>query len=267
MRLTRSFAIVLRQIYLVRGSPTRVLPLFVWVAIDIVLWGFITRYLNSVAPSGFNFITVFLGAVLLWDFFSRIMHGVSMAFLEDVWSRNFLNLFASPLSIREYLAGLVITSIASGAVGLLVMVVLAGAFFGLSFFVYGLMLVPFLLVLFLFGIALGILCSGLVLRFGPAAEWLVWPVPALLSPFAAVFYPVSTLPGWMRGISAMLPPTHVFEGMRAIIHGGSWQPTDLLWSSFLAAIYVLLASWLFARIHGHAVRTGLLARYSAESVT
>ena len=83
----------------------RVLPLFAWVAIDIVLWGFITRYLNTVAQAGFDFVPVLLGAVLLWDFFTRVMHGVSMAFLEDVWSRNFLNLFASPLTIGEYLGG------------------------------------------------------------------------------------------------------------------------------------------------------------------
>ena len=109
----RTAAIVLRQYYLMRGSPARVLPLFAWIAIDIVLWGFITRYLNSVASSGFDFVPVLLGAVLMWDFFTRVMHGVSMAFLEDVWSHNFLNLFSSPLSIREYLCGLVLSSVAT----------------------------------------------------------------------------------------------------------------------------------------------------------
>lgn len=267
MRFHRIAAIVLRQFYLLRGSPARVLPIFAWIAVDIVLWGFITRYLNAVTASGFDFVPVLLGAVLLWDFFTRIMHGVTMAFLEDVWSHNFLNLFASPLSIREYLGGLVVSGIATSTVGLFLMVALAAAFFGLSFFVYGLMLVPFLLVLFLFGIALGILCSAIVLRFGPASEWLVWPVPALISPFAAVFYPVSILPHWMRQISKLLPPSYVFEGMRTILAGGALRGSALLWSAGLAAAYILLASWFFSRIHRHAVRTGLLARYSAESVT
>jgi ABC-2 type transport system permease protein len=267
MRFHRTAAIVLRQLYLLRGSPARVLPIFAWVAVDIVLWGFITRYLNTFAAPGFSFVPVLLGAVLLWDFFTRILHGVSMAFLEDVWTHNFLNLFASPLTIGEYLFGHVLSSVATGSLGLLVMIVLASVFFGLSFFVYGLMLVPFLLVLFLFGIALGILCSGIVLRFGPASEWLVWPVPALLSPFAAVFYPLSTLPGWMRQIAKLLPPSYVFEGMRAILSGGVFQGSALLWSAGLAAAYILIASWGFSRIHRHAVRTGLLARYSAESVT
>jgi len=99
MNLRRVGAIVLRQYYLMRGSPTRLVPLFAWVAIDIVLWGFLARYLSSVAPQGPNFTFTLLGAVLLWDFFTRIMHGVTTAFLEDVWSRNFLNLFATPLTI------------------------------------------------------------------------------------------------------------------------------------------------------------------------
>src|SRR5579871_5931945 len=176
-------AIFLRQLYLLRGSPARILPLFGWVAIDIVLWGFITRYLNAVSRSGFNFVPAILGAVLLWDFFSRVMQGVTTAFFEDVWSRNFLNIFASPLSIWEYLLGLVLSSIFSSSFGLLVMLLLATLGFGLSFFIYGLMLIPFLLVLFAFGIALGIVAAALVLRMGPAAEWFVWPIPALLSPF------------------------------------------------------------------------------------
>ena len=261
----RTAAVVLRQFYLMRGSPVRVLPIFAWVAVDIVLWGFITRYLNAVASPGFDFVPVLLGAILLWDFFTRVMHGVSIAFLEDVWSHNFLNLFASPLSIREYVGGLVLTSVATSAFGLLTMVVLATTVFGLSFFVYGILLVPFLLVLFLFGIALGIFSSALVLRFGPASEWIVWPIPAFLSPFAAVFYPVSTLPPWMRLVSRVLPPSYVFEGMRAIVSGGAFRGDTLLSSACLAVLYIVLASWCFTRIHRHAVRTGLLARYSAES--
>ena len=169
--MSRTAAIVLRQYYLMRGNLSRVLSPFVWVTIDIVLWGFITKYLNTVTSSGFNFVPALLGAVLLWDFFSRVMHGVTMAFLEDVWSRNFLNLFASPLSLSEYLSGLVLTAIATSAAGLIVMLVLATTMFGLSFFALGLMLVPFLFVLFLFGIALGIVGCTIVLRLGPASEW------------------------------------------------------------------------------------------------
>jgi ABC-2 type transport system permease protein len=267
MSLRRVSAIVLRQFYLLRGSPARVLPLFAWVAIDMVLWGFISRYLNTVAAQGINFVPVLLGAVLLWDFMVRVMQGVTTAFFEDVWSRNFLNIFSTPLSVPEYIGGLVAASIANSVVGLAAMVVLAGAIFGLSFAIYGAMLIPFLLVLFVFGIALGILGSSIVLRVGPAAEWFIWPIPALLSPFAGVFYPLSTLPWWMRGVSRLLPASYVFEGVRGVIAGRSVAAAELAAGAGLAVLYLLTTMWLFTAVYRHAVRTGLIARYSAESVS
>ena len=267
VRLHRVAAIVLRHFYLVRGSLSRVFPLFVWVAIDMVLWGFITRYLSTGTTFRFSLVTTLLGAVLLWDFQARVMQGVTMAFFEDVWSRNFLNIFASPLRLPEYLGGLVLSSIATSAVGLAVMLLVAVAAFGLSFAAYGLLLAPFLLVLFLFGIALGIAGAAVVLRLGPSAEWFIWPIPAVLSPFACVFYPLATLPAWMRPGARLLPPSYVFEGMRAVVAGGAPRGAPLVWGSLLAAFYILLACWIFRSVHRYAVRTGLVARYSAETVS
>ncbi|HEU0198208.1 MAG TPA: ABC transporter permease [Nevskiaceae bacterium] len=267
MRSSAVAAIVLRQWALMRGSPTRVIPLFAWVMVDIALWGFITRYLDSLGShGGMQFIPSFLGAVLLWDFFSRVMQGVTTAFFEDLWSRNFLNLFATPLTIAEYVCGLVLTSILTSVLGLIVMLALAIGFFGLNFFSLGVLLVPFLLVLFLFGIALGVFASALVLRFGPASEWLVWPIPAVLAPFAGVFYPLSVLPGWMQVVGHLLAPSYVFEGLRGVLAGHGVSLTLLGVGLALAAVEVLLAGWFFARVYRYAVGSGLLARYSAESV-
>ncbi|HVZ15802.1 MAG TPA: ABC transporter permease, partial [Terriglobales bacterium] len=240
MKLRRIAAVVLRQYYLVRGSASRVLPMFVWVTIDIVLWGFITRYLNAITGAGYHFVPALLGAVLLWDFLTRVMQGVTMAFFEDVWSRNFLNIFASPISVPEYLSGLVLSSICTSSVGLCIMVVVATFAFGLSFFSYGVMLLPFLIVLFLSGIALGIVGTAIVLRLGPAAEWFVWPIPAILSPFVGVFYPLSTLPKWMRMIAHILPPSYVFEGMRGVVNGKGLAGYELAAGFGLAVLAILL---------------------------
>ena len=267
MSLRPVLAVVLRYFYLLRMTPARWVPIFAWVAIDIVLWGFISKYLNSVTNAGFNFVPTLLGAVLLFDFFTRVMHGVAGVFLEDVWSRSFLNLFASPLTIPQYLLGLVLTTTVTSFMGLVVMLVLATTVFGLSFFAYGLALVPFLMILFLFGVALGICTCGVVLRLGPAAEWFVWPVPAIISPFAGVFYPISILPQWMQYISKLLPLSYVFEGLRTVLSGKALPGTMVVWGGCLSVISILLACWFFTRVHRHAVRTGLLARYSAETVS
>ena len=266
MSPSRIGAIVLRQLFLYRGSPQRILPIFAWVAVDITLWGFISRYLNTVGRPGMNFVPALLGAVLLWDFLTRVMQGVTMAFFEDVWSRNFLNFFATPLRISEYLTGLVITGVGTSLFGLLVMMGIAWAAFGLSFLTYGAALAPFLAVLFLTGVALGVIGAAIVLRLGPASEWLIWPIPTLVSPFAGVFYPVTILPHWMQAVSKGLPPAYVFEGMRAIIAGKPAPWDRLALGGGLAILYVLAACLTFAWVYRYAIRTGLIARYSAESV-
>jgi len=264
----RVLAILLRQLYLMQGSFSRVFSLFAWIAVDMVLWGFLTRYLNTVAGSGrIDFVPVLLGAVLLWDVFIRVMQGVMMAFFEDVWSRNFLNIFATPILIGEYAAGLVLASVATSVVGVAVIVAIAFTCFGLSPAIYGVMAAPFVSILFLFGVALGIFASAIVLRFGPASEWFIWPIPALISPFAGVLYPVSTLPGWMQGVARFLPPSYVFEGLRSLIAGGAVSWKALAAGAGLAAVYTVLAYAFFVRVYRHALRTGLIARYSAESLT
>lgn len=267
MNTRRMLAIALRYLYLLRGSPARVVPLFAWVAVDIILWGFLTRYLGTCTSGGPDFVALLLGAVLLWDFFIRVMQGVTMAFFEDVWTRNFLNFFASPLGISEYVGGLVLSSIITSAIGLLVMLFLASALFGLSYLSWGLLLLPFLLILFAFGIAMGVFAAALVLRWGPAAEWLVWPIPALLSPFVGVFYPVSTLPLWMQAVAHTLPPSCVFEAVRALASGGTPSAGLLAGGIGLAVCYVFLACLFFVRTYRHAIRTGLIPRYSAESLS
>jgi ABC-2 type transport system permease protein len=107
----------------------------------------------------------------------------------------------------------------------------------------------------------------MVLRFGPASEWFVWPIPAVMAPFVGVFYPISTLPHWMQFISYLLPPTYVFEGMRAVLKGGGGSESSLLWGGSLAVVSIAVAYRIFARVYRHAVRNGLIARYSAETLS
>lgn len=267
MNIRRLASVPLRQLYLYRSSATRFVPLFAWVTIDMVLWGFMTKFLGSLAHTSYRFVPALLGAVLFWDFMTRVMQGVTTAFFEDVWSRNFLNVFATPITMPEYIGGLLLTSLATSLIGLGVMIAVATAAFGLNFASYGAVLLPFVLVLFLNGMALGVAAIAIVLRFGPAAEWFVWPIPALLSPFACVYYPLSTLPAPMQWLARLLPPSYVFEGMRAVVAGQHFNGELLAIAFTIAIAYILLAYLLFARVFHHAVQTGLIARYSAETVS
>lgn len=263
MNFTRVYAIFLRQMFLLRRNGTRFSNIFVWIILDVVMWGFITKYLNAVGNAGFNFVPLFLGALILWNFLVRVQQGIMLGFFEDVWSRNFINLFASPLTIGEYILGLMLTCVATSILGLAAMLILASAAFGFVLFQFGMLLIPFIAILFVFGLALGVFTAGIVLRLGSAAEWIAWPLGFALQPFAGVFYPIAMLPGALRTIATFMPPSHVFEEMRSFLISGTVSASSL-WIGFgLSLFYLVLAYLFFVRIYRHAVRRGRLVRFGA----
>jgi len=265
MRAGRAFAVILRHLYLLAGSFSRIVPVFAWVTIDMILWGFIARYISSVSLPDVG--TALLAAVVCWGFFGRVMHGVSTAFFEDVWARNFLNLFTTPLSIAEYMTGLALSSVITSLIALSVLLFLSSWLFDLSLLTHGPAMAVLLLTLFLFGVALGIAGCTLVLRFGPPAEWFIWPIPAVIAPFVGVFYPLGILPDWMRVVGFCLPPSYAFENLRALITGTEVPLASTLPALGLAGLWLVPAGLLFCRVYRDVMRSGVIARYSAESVT
>jgi len=266
MNLRRVYALFVRQLFLIRGNPSRLSGMFMWLIIDVVQWGFISRYLSVLGQATFSFVTVILGAIILWEFMSRVQQGIMTAFMEDIWSQNFINYFASPLSIGEYVTSLVVTSIVTSLMGLLIMVLIAGVGFGYSFFTLGLLLIPFILILFVFGTAMGIFTAAMIFRLGPSAEWLGWPIPAVLSLFSGVFYPIATLPGVLHAMAMFIPPAYVFESMRTILATGELTPGlgfNLVIGMGLALVYLYLMYRLFVGVYQRNLQQGNIARFSA----
>ena len=268
MNFSRTYAIFLRQLFLFRSTPTRLASVFVWMIIDITQWGFISKYLGTMGRATFGFLTCILGAIILWGFIARIQQGIMTSFLEDIWSQNFINFFASPLKIIEYLSGLVLTSVATAVTGFAVVVSIAGIAFGYNFFQIGLALFPFMGILFVFGTAMGIFVCGMIFRLGPTAEWLGWPIPLVLSLFSGVYFPVATLPKAFQVVSRLIPASYVFEDLRAVLTGRA-SFTDLTFyfaiGGTLALLYLALAYAFFIKIYRRNLESGSIARFSAES--
>ncbi len=269
MSFTRVYAIFLRQVFLIKSNPTRLATIFLWVIVDTIQWGFISKYLGSLGQSTFSFITVILGAIILWEFVTRTQNGLMRGFLEDIWTQNFINYFASPLEIKEYLAGLVITSIATSLSGFWIMVAIAGLAFGYNIFKIGVFLLPFVFILFVFGMAMGILVSGIIFRLGPSGEWLGWPVPLVLSVFSGVYYPISTLPGGLQIVAKLMPPCYVFESMRIILSTETFSAdlyVNLVIGASLAILSLLTTYRFFIGIYHYNLKTGAIARFNAEAL-
>ena len=265
MTLSRVFAIPLRYWYLLRGSPQRILHIFIWSTFDILVWGFVTKYLATLGAPAVNLTSILLGTLIFWQLITRVQQGFITIYLEDVWSRNLMNIFASPMSVPEYLSGIILTSFTTSFFAFSLGAGIAALAFGLLLPPIGLSLFALVAILVLFGVTLGILSAAIILRLGPSAEWFAWPVPAVLQPFVGVFYPIAILPGWMQGVAYLLPPSYVFDGLRAIFSGNAIDWSSTIFALGLSTVYLLLVSYLFVRIYRWAIRVGAIARYSAES--
>lgn len=263
MNLTRTYAIFLRQWYVTKRL-SRLHNIFYWSTVDLVLWGFITVYLNRVGNTGFNFVTVMLGAVLLWNFLIRIQFGFSISFLEDVWVRNFINLFSTPLSIAEYVTGILLVSAVSSLTSLIFTAILAWLLFAYNIFEFGFLLIPWVGILFVFGWAIGLVSMSAVLRFGPSAESFAWTLPFIFSPFSSVFYPIESLPEWAQLVARALPTAYVFEGMRSALLRGVLEVGTLFIALVLAIVYFALAFGLLVLAYKTVLKRGLITRFSTD---
>jgi len=260
MKLHRVLAVFVRQMYLYRRSLPRLMEIFYWPLLDLVLWGFISLYLARYQANLPNFVTFFLGALILWDILFRSQLGISVSFLEDVWARNFLNLFVSPLKPGEYLVSLMLVSAVKIVLAGGIMSLLAWVFYSFNIFVVGISLVPFVLNLVALGWAIGIFTTALILRFGQQAEILAWGIAILFQPVSAVFYPVTVLPPVLRWLARYVPSSYVFEGMREVVAGGRLPVAKLLWATGLNAVYMAVVTVFFYAIFRSVKKKGLLAR-------
>ncbi len=238
-------AMALRYWYLLSGSFARLIDLFYWPAGNVVLWGFMSAFLAGNSSFIAKASGVLLAAVLLWDAMFRSQLGVSIGFLEEMWSRNLGHMFVSPLRPHEWLLSLIFVSILRTLVGLAPAVLIAMFLYHFSIFDLGLPLAGFLFNLMMMGWWLALLIIALILRYGQGAENLAWAVAFVLSPLSAIYYPISVLPDWLRPVALALPASHVFEGMRGVMVDHVFDAARL-WNAFgLNLLYLGIASLVF----------------------
>lgn len=260
--LRRIRALVLRHIYLLRSSGPRILELVYWPTVQMVLWGFITVFLVNHSSWLAQASGVLLSGVLLWDVLFRSQLGVSLVFMEEMWSRNLGHLFVSPLRPFELACSLITMSLIRTLIGVGGAALIAIPLFDFSIFSLGLPLLAFFLNLIVMGWSIGLLVSGIVLRYGLGAESMAWIAIFAVQPISGVYYPIATLPAWLQYVAALLPASHVFEGMRAVLFDHTFR-TDLLWYAVALNVVYLSAGFLSflaffkkARVRGQLLHVG-----------
>ncbi len=258
-------ALLTRYVLLYAKNPMRTFELFFWPLVQLLVWGFLTKYLQKQGGGDFpHYITYLIAGIILWDALFRAQQGVSISFLEDVWTRNLLNIFAAPVRMIDYIVATFGVGLLRVAITAIMLAAVAAAAYSFNLFQFNFGLIAYYANLMLFGWALGIASIALILRWGHGAESLAWALPFMVQPFACVFYPMSELPDWMKWVAMALPPSHVFEGMRGSILDGSFNFRQFGIALGLNAIYLALAGWLFSKVLRTAREKGLLVKTTAS---
>ena len=245
MNFNRMYALSIRHLYLIKGSFPRILDLIYWPTIQIILWGFISKFFTMYSDYYTNTIGVILSCAILYDFLFRSSISFNMLFLEEIWSRNFTNLFVAPLKISEIITALTFTALIRTLIGIVPAIILMSPLFGVSILNMGPALLLLFLSLYMFGTTLGILVTSGLLRFGPAFENTAWSSLFLLAPLGCVYYPISILPEWLQYVSKFLPLVYVFEEARSILINNVISYENIFKALLLNLFYFVIAIIIF----------------------
>jgi ABC-2 type transport system permease protein len=243
--LQRIYGMVLRHVYLWRRSWVRMLDTAYWPTVNMVLWGFITKFFATNSSVVAQVPALLISGLLLWEVLFRGQLGFALAFLEELYSRNLGHLFVSPLRPTELIASMVVVSFLRTCVGVGAAVALAIVLYAASIFDLGLALVAFFANLLITGWAVGLMVAALVLRYGLAAENLAWGVIFVIAPISGIYYPLSVLPGWLQSVAWCLPTSYVFEGMRGVLLDSAFKWDLFFGAVALNALYVAVGTGIF----------------------
>ena len=262
MNWHKIYALSLRHIFLIKGSFPRILDLIYWPTIQIFLWGFISKFFTLNSTYYENTVGIILSAAILYDFLFRSSISYNMMFLEEIWSRNFTNLFIAPIKISEIISALTFTAIFRTLIGLVPAAFLAIPLFGVSIFKIGLPLVFLLVSLYIFGVTLGLLVTSGLIRFGPSFENIAWASLFFLAPLGCIYYPIEILPDWLQLIAKLLPLVHLFEEMRSILIDNIVNYYAVLKACIISLVYFIIGIIVFywsyngAKLRGTLINMG-----------
>ena len=256
------YGLSLRHYYLIKSSLPRILDLIYWPSIQIFLWGFISKFFTVSSSYYNNTVGVILTAAILYDFLFRSSISYNMMFLEEIWSRNFTNLFIAPIKISEIIAALTFTAILRTLIGLVPAALIAIPLFGVSIFKIGPPLVFLLISLYVFGVTLGLLVTSGLLRYGPSFENIAWASLFFLAPLGCIYYPIEILPDWLQTFSKLLPLVYIFEEMRNILINDVvnyieiFKAIAISFAYFMFGVIIFYWSYYGARMRGTLINIG-----------
>jgi len=242
-------------------SLDRIFDIVYWPVISLLLWGFTSTFVAKTASFS-GVMEFFLGGAVLWSLFWRAQTDVGTFILEDFWSRNIYNMFASPITSAELFCAIALVGFLRCLLSFVFLSFLAWGLYAFNILaIGGLAVGVFASILLLFGWVIGIVIAALIFRYGLRIQVLAWSVGFIIQPFSCVFYPLESMPTWVQVIAVALPSTHVFEGLRHAIATGELAFQPLALAFVLTFVLLLAALFYFHYALLQAKRLGLLTRF------
>lgn len=257
INFSRVNAMVLRYFLSLRHNPDRLSDMFYWPAMDIFIWGLTGLYIASLGGSSEETIFVILTGVVFWIVIWRAQYEINVNLMSEIWDKNLVNIFASPLTLPEWTVALLLVGLIKMVISVAFAAALTVWFFGFNIFLFGSLLLPAVLSLLLTGWAAGFLIAGFLIYFGQRIQTLAWTGVALIWPFSALYYSVAILPDWAQAIARFVPSSYVFENMRQVIFTGQFSWDKILISFALNILYLILALWFFVFMFKKSKEQGL----------
>ncbi len=244
-----------------RRSLDRLSDSFYWPTIDLLIWGITSSYLKSYGSELSQIVILIISGILFWIIVWRGQYEITVNLLEDLWSKNLPNIFVSPVKFSEWISSFIIIGIIKAILSFTFASFLAFLLYKINVFSYGFYLLPFIFLLILTGWWIGFLVAGVILRYGTKIQTLAWTAVMIISPFSAIYYPVSILPNWAQKIAMIVPTSYIFEGAREIINKGNLDLNKLYMSLILNLIYLSLAIIFLKKSFDKALEKGLVSLF------
>lgn len=245
MRWSSVSALLLQYFFITYKTLDRIADLFFWPFMSVLLWGFVTVFLQS--GYDVDIVGLILAGFVFYQFFQRAQTDIPLFLLEEFWHDNLQNVFSTPVSEWDKLVSMVIYSVIKAIIPFFITVGLAFVFFKYNLFsLPPLYLASYFFSLSLFSIGLGIFVSGLIFRYGTNVQMIAWGIPFFLQPLMAVYYPVSILPSFLQSLARFIPASYVFEGLRNISQSGVFDWNNFLLSVFMSIVLIVFSCWFYS---------------------
>lgn len=261
MKLHRIYGIILRNLYGFKHSYDKMSDAFYWPLLDLLLWGLTSSYIKESTGGQTNILLLVISGIVFWLIFWRAQYEICMGLLDELWNKNMINIFITPLKFWEWVTAWIFMGVAKGAMSFFFAAGVALLLYQTNVFTYGFAMIPYMLLLLISGWWVGFMITSILMRYGSKVQTLAWSMPWIFAPFSAIYYPVSSLPHWAQFVAHLLPTSYVFEGMREVLKTGHFNTEGFLFALGLNILYLAITLVMIRLSFSRVLKNGITKLY------